>query len=972
MTLLDRYVDELEHAIDIRGVQAVDPREIAPSPSVEFPAHLSRSLIVVEMLRVWMEHRWSAGSQTSTEDCLSMFPDISFTTRDIAELESEESRQRALHINKQGNAKPNGNFYPGQPLFPNIGEKWCGFELIAILGTGAIAQVYLAKQPDLAGRLVALKLTHRESFESYWLATLQHSAIVPIYSTHVEGELYGICMPYLGNTTLQDVTRSPWYKNATKRRQWWRTVKSTDPIEASPIASTIRVRNSSIDTIFKTIDEPNVKGYDESNSNVVDSREIRASGPIRSAQPEDPSRELTHERLVLEIGLKLSNALSHAHRAGIIHSDIKPANVLLSNDGEPRLIDFNVSYRQKSTDPQESEPLGGTLPYMSPELKLALRDATGNDITVDHRTDIFSLGMVMIELLCGQLLTERDFSLWKTKHHWSGNISPALSAILQKCVAEKVTDRYATAQQLSDDLRAQLEWRPLVHTPEPSWTERSFKWAYRHPRIASGATCLIASLVVMVAMTFGIVTARAALAKSNWQNRLSQIEAELPNALSLITSLDVVPELETDASIALNKTIALASSLAIENQNQQNKKWIWISGNERVPAEIQAQWMQLLYFAKSRQWSQSPAELESIPSEEWEFLKSAGVASHDLLLKSVQAGHYADAIVVLREQVRINPRDYFAWWLLGDCYMATQEWAQAEQAYTVCTLLRPEIAVVYFNRGIARFALQRFVDADMDYQHTLYLSPQWHTCRLNRALCLQALGQFQEALRELDTAIRNDYRTVSVYRLQSMLYEQIGDMNSRKLAMDHALKESPTTEAQWIDRGLLELGIDPRQSVESFNEALKLNPRSSDARQKLAYVHSELLGDLPSSLVHLDALVDMFPQLQTHRAGRAVVHARLGRIQEALGDVADLEKLPGLEVLVRYQIACVYSLLGRHATRQNDTDELSGHTKNGLKWLRNATLIDPSFIDIANSDPDLEWLRESPAYSQWIELVTAF
>ena len=70
MTLLDRYVDELEHAIDIRGVQAVDPREIAPSPAVEFPPHLSRSLIVVEMLRVWMEHRWSAGTHTSTEDCI--------------------------------------------------------------------------------------------------------------------------------------------------------------------------------------------------------------------------------------------------------------------------------------------------------------------------------------------------------------------------------------------------------------------------------------------------------------------------------------------------------------------------------------------------------------------------------------------------------------------------------------------------------------------------------------------------------------------------------------------------------------------------------------------------------------------------------------------------------------------------------------------------------------------------------------
>ncbi len=61
MTFLIRYVDELEHAIDIRGVQAVDPREIALLRVLNSP-HLSRSLIVVEMLRVWMEHSWSAGT----------------------------------------------------------------------------------------------------------------------------------------------------------------------------------------------------------------------------------------------------------------------------------------------------------------------------------------------------------------------------------------------------------------------------------------------------------------------------------------------------------------------------------------------------------------------------------------------------------------------------------------------------------------------------------------------------------------------------------------------------------------------------------------------------------------------------------------------------------------------------------------------------------------------------------------------
>ena len=107
-------------------------------------------------------------------------------------FKSEETRQAAI----AGAWSSTGEI--DQELLtqlPRVGDVWLDFELVTELGRGASAVVFLAKQRDLAHRWVALKLTNRKSFESHWLASLQHSAIVPIYSTHHQEGVYGICMP---------------------------------------------------------------------------------------------------------------------------------------------------------------------------------------------------------------------------------------------------------------------------------------------------------------------------------------------------------------------------------------------------------------------------------------------------------------------------------------------------------------------------------------------------------------------------------------------------------------------------------------------------------------------------------------------------------------------------------------------------------------------------------------------------------
>ncbi len=89
---------------------------------------------------------------------------------------------------------------------PRVGSDFLGFHLLEVLGKGAFGTVYLARQGDLADRLVVLKISPRRDEEPRLLAQLQHTNIVPIYSIHTAQSLQVVCMPFFGTTTLQDVS----------------------------------------------------------------------------------------------------------------------------------------------------------------------------------------------------------------------------------------------------------------------------------------------------------------------------------------------------------------------------------------------------------------------------------------------------------------------------------------------------------------------------------------------------------------------------------------------------------------------------------------------------------------------------------------------------------------------------------------------------------------------------------------------
>lgn len=156
------------------------------------------------------------------------------------------------------------------------------------------------------------------------------------------------------------------------------------------------------------------------------------------------------EQRAVEIVIQIADALGYAHAQGFVHRDIKPANILLDQDGTPHVADFGIA----TTVDEANQQTAGTLAYMSPE------QASGGD--VDTRSDIYSLGVVLHELLTGLLPYEaKEHSELRRSvvgtNVGIGDIPKPLTRILQNCLAKDRDQRYQSAAALAADLRLYLD-----------------------------------------------------------------------------------------------------------------------------------------------------------------------------------------------------------------------------------------------------------------------------------------------------------------------------------------------------------------------------------------------------------------------------------------------------------------------------------------------------------------------------------
>ena len=221
-------------------------------------------------------------------------------------------------------------------------------------------------------------------------------------------------------------------------------------------------------------------------------------------------------RQCLELVSKLCDAIQHAHTKGVVHRDLKPGNILVTEDGQPKILDFGVARAtdsdiQTTTLQTDIGQLIGTIPYMSPE------QAGGSPDDIDTRSDVYSLGVLLYELLTNRLphelkekmIHEAVRVIREEEPTRLSSINPQLRGDIETIVAkalEKNKDRrYQTAGELAADIRRYLKDEPIV-ARQASAMYQLRKFTKRNKALVGGVAAAIVILVLgVIGTSYGLV-----------------------------------------------------------------------------------------------------------------------------------------------------------------------------------------------------------------------------------------------------------------------------------------------------------------------------------------------------------------------------------------------------------------------------------------------------------------------------------
>jgi serine/threonine protein kinase/Flp pilus assembly protein TadD len=885
---------------------------------------------------------------------------------------------------------------------PKPGEDFLGFHLIRELGRGSFGRVYLATQPELAGRMVALKVSVDLAGESRSLAQLQHTNIVPVYSVHRDGYLHAVCMPFFGGTTLADLMNR--YRD-----------RPSVPATGRDLVNTLRdmVNDTRPDSIWDS-----VRTQPQAHNSAGQWADVRTDAVFTALSG------MSYTEAIAWIIARVADGLAHAHDRGILHRDVKPANILMTDDGQPMLLDFGVAEDLKHRTDTTSGRVGGTIPYMAPE---HLEEIRSDSRLVDHRSDLYSLGVILFELLTGKhpfriptgnLQTELPVLIDERRawvpdvREFNPNVPEDLASIVKCCVASNPNERYQSAAALRDDLDRHLRNEWLLVAPELSVRARFRKWRKRNPRfgvqvlVASGVICGLGLSVGAIVGWKRLEAQRAEqaqreeqqaieLARHTAEKELAAFQEELRYGQYLLSgglhgptsaaegmtrlraAVDRYSVTNADwkqgpafASLPeaqrkeLSRSLSDACLFLARGHMQQGK-------DDRTRLTIAARFNAL---AETLRDGSTPRAVLSQRGELYhrlnekadaeEYLRKAEhtplTTAEDYRLAADEwlgKGKMADAIPLYRKAVRLDPQDFWAHFNLGVAYHRHGQLADARSYYSTALALRPDFVWTYFNRALTCLMLSAHEEAVSDLDRVIEMNPDYASAYLHRAQALAGLGNTKSARFDLDAVLAmKDPGGLHgrAYLQRAELNQKAGDREAAKADTEAGLRETPVDETGWLLRALARMGTDLPGALADIEKAVERSPDSVAARQNQAYVLDQL-GRNQDCLEVMNRLIELAPKHLQFRAGKAVLLARLEQYESAFRMVDEL-LTSSSEPRMRYMAACVYSLASRKDPKHRAeairllTTARGGFRANDLK-----------------TDPDIDPIRDDPEVQKLIE-----
>ncbi len=450
---------------------------------------LDRLSHLVALIKSDLRCRFERGQTAEVADYLDRFPDLHQAHSRIISLIYEEfclreEKGEALDVDRFCQRYPAwkdsllsqlqyhhilsqaAGLTTSKARFPEAGDQFEEFQLVSLIGKGGSSRVFLARDLSLGGKKVVLKVSLDRGQEPKTQGALDHPHIVPVNAVAFQPEegLRGLSMPYRPGLPLDEIVKRVKPASGPRlARTLWQVIVNGTQTDAAP--------------------GPHEK----------DAPSLR-QGPTGDGWKGFPI-DGSYAQGVAWLALILARALHYAHEMQTFHRDVKPGNILLTLHHGPQLLDFNLAESPHAAQQAESAMLGGTLPYMAPEQIEAFLnpDLWGK---VGARADLYSLGLVLRELLTGEApdvpdekmqparamsdLLERRTRLVTDVRRFNPQTPHALKAIVERCLRLDPDDRYPDARSLAEDLDRFLTRRPLLLAVNPSRRERIGNWVTRN------------------------------------------------------------------------------------------------------------------------------------------------------------------------------------------------------------------------------------------------------------------------------------------------------------------------------------------------------------------------------------------------------------------------------------------------------------------------------------------------------------